>query len=57
MCTILLKKLYVHMPYYWNDLLQLLQVPLVSYTAILKDWSNMPLLADCKPHGTVCRME
>jgi len=44
-CTILLEKCCVHMPCYWNDLiLQLLQVPLVHYDALHKDWFISPCL-------------
>jgi len=60
-CTIFLEKCCVHMPCSLNDqndvILQLLQVLLVCYGAIYKNWSNKPLLADCTLHGTFCRME
>jgi hypothetical protein len=58
-CTILLGKC-IHMPFSlndWNDLiLQLLQVLLVCYSALHKDWYNKPLPTDCKAHGAFCRM-
>jgi len=57
-CIILLQKCCVHMPYSlndWNDvILQLLQVQLLCYGALHKDWSSKPLLAECTPF---CRME
>jgi hypothetical protein len=60
-CTILLEKRCVHMPCSLNDrnylILQLLQVPLASYDDVHKDQSSKPLLADCTPHGTFCRMK
>jgi len=48
--TILLEKCHVHMPCSPNDqndlILQLLQIPLVCYSTLHKDWSHMCLFAD-----------
>jgi len=55
LCTILLDKCSAHMPSSLNDqndlILQLLQVLLVCYGALHRDWSSKPMLANCIPHG------
>jgi hypothetical protein len=59
--TVMLEKCCVHMPCSLNDqndlILQLVQVPVVSYSALNKDWCNKTLLADCTPHSAFCRLE
>jgi hypothetical protein len=56
--TILLETRCIHMTCSLNELtLQFLQVPLVCYGALYKNWSNTSLPTDCKPHGTLCRMK
>jgi hypothetical protein len=55
------KKCFFHMPCSLNDrnnlILRLLQLLMVCYGVLHKDRSNKPLLADCTPHGTFCRVE